>query len=349
MLVPPASNDANLINNLFFVVYVFSFIVFVLVEALLVIAAIRFRRRRADEMPEQIHGHSVAELTWTVVPAVVVAIVFAFSVDTLSRLSAAGPASNPVNHVHAIGDTVAAGRADRAQKVDLVIKVVGRQWLWQYTYPDTNVSFSSISSATGRDDAGSSEGRELVIPAGRTVRLDLTAADVIHAWWVPAFGPMLYVNPGEVSYVWINALPGEYVGQCNVFCGVAHPLMISRVKVLPAADWDEWYRAQVAASSGPAQPGDAKRGFDTFMNGPCIACHLIEGTKAQGTISPRALTRYASAYPTIAQVGTLALNKDNLEKWLKNPPALKPGTAMPNLNLKPQEIADLTEYLLSLK
>ena len=348
MLVPPASQDAQLINNLFSVVYAVSFAVFALVEALLIVAAFRFRRRRSDEMPRQVHGNNVAELTWTVIPAVVVAIVFAFSVDTLSRMSAAGPVSNPVNHVHAIGDTAAAARVDRAQKVDLIIKVVGRQWLWQYTYPDSSVTISSISSASGQDDNGSSEGRELVIPANRSVRLDLTAADVIHAWWIPAFGPMLYVNPGEVSYVWINSAPGDYVGQCNVFCGVAHPLMVSRVKVLPAAEWDEWYRAQVAANSGPAQPGNAERGFESFMNGPCIACHAIDGTKAQGKVAPRTLTRYAT-YPTIAQLDALPLNKENLEKWLKNPPALKPGTAMPNLNLKPQEIADLTEYLLSLK
>lgn len=332
-MVPPATRDAEIISDLFNVIFIFAVIVFVLVEGLLIYSVIKFRRRRADEMPEQIHGNRGLELAWTIVPAIVIALIFGLSVDAMSRMTARGTLSNPVAHVHAINDQEAWQRVERAQPVDLAIEVVGRQWVWQYKYP-------------GGDGVTASE--ELVVPANANIRLDMTAADVIHAWWMPEFGPMIYVNPGEVSHVWFNVPPGEYIGQCNVYCGVAHAQMISRVRALPQAEFDEWYAQQAAAVSVVAGPGDPQAGMEYFMNGPCIACHYIEGTKAQGRVGPRELTRFAT-YPTIAQVDGFTNNAENLTAWLRNPQAIKPGTAMPNLNLKAQDIANLVAYLQTLK
>jgi cytochrome c oxidase subunit 2 len=238
--------------------------------------------------------------------------------------------------VHAINDTTARRRVESAQPVDLVINVTGRQWVWQYQYPG---------------EAGVIVNETLVVPAGKTIRLDMTSADVIHAWWMPNFGPMIYVNPGELSYVWFNVSEdnaGEYIGQCNVYCGAAHANMLSKVRVLPQAEYDAWYAEQAGQNTGTLQAGDPERGMNTFMNGPCTACHSIEGTKAQGKVSPRTLTNFAS-YPTIAQVEGFDNNAENLKSWLKDPQAHKPGTQMPNLNLKPQEIEDLTAYLLTLE
>jgi len=84
------------------------------------------------------------------------------------------------------------------------------------------------------------------------------------------------------------------------------------------------------------------------MNSSCVACHYIEGTKAQGRVAPRELTRFAT-YPTIAQLDGFENNAENLARWLRDPQSVKPGTAMPNLNLKAQEIADLVAYLQTLK
>jgi len=332
-MVPPVTRDAELINDLYNVILIFAIATFVLVEALLIYSVIKFRRRSADEMPQQIHGNRGLELAWTIIPAIVIAVIFGLSVDTMSRMTARGTLSNPVAHVHAINDVEARRRVERAQPVDLVIEVVGRQWIWQYKYP-------------GGDGVTTNE--ELVVPANKNIRLDMTAADVIHAWWMPELGPMIYVNPGELSYVWFNVPPGDYIGQCNVYCGAAHARMISRVKALPQAEYDEWYAKQAAASSAAARPGDPQAGKQTFMNGPCIACHYIEGTKAQGRVAPRELTRFAS-YPTIAELDGFDNNAENLAKWLRDPQAIKPGTAMPNLNLKAQEIADLVAYLQTLK
>jgi cytochrome c oxidase subunit 2 len=338
MLVPPATQDTQTINQLFGIIYIFSAIVFVIVEGLLLTTALKFRRKPGDNtMPIQVHGNTTAELTWTVIPALLIAVIFALSVSTYTSLTANGSSNNLVPHVHAIGDTATQQRVERAQKVDLVIKVTGRQWFWQYTYPDPNVTADSNNDGA------------LILPAGRSVRLDLTSADVIHAWWEPALGTMIYVNPGEISYVWINAPVGEYWGQCNAFCGVAHAKMLSKVKVVPADEWDKWYKTQQDANANkPLQPGDAARGKTLVTTGACVACHTIAGTAMQGKVAPRELT-HLMTYPTIAQVDGFTMSEANLKKWLANPPAVKPGTAMPNLSLKPQEIEDIAAYLVTLK
>lgn len=333
-MVPPVTQDAKLIKDLYDLIFIIAVIVFLLVEGLLIYTAFRFRRRSADEMPEQVHGSRTLELLWTIIPAVIVAVIFGLAVDTMSRMTAAGTLSNPVAHVHAIGDVQARRRVEAAQPVDLVINVAARQWVWQFKYPG---------------DAGVTANETLVVPAGKNIRLDMTSADVIHAWWMPNFGPMIYVNPGEISYVWFNVNQvGEYIGQCNVYCGAAHANMLSKVRVLPPAEYEAWYAEQAGLNTGTVQAGSPERGMNTFMNGPCTACHSIEGTKAQGKVAPRPLTIFAT-YPTIAQVEGFTNNAENLKSWLKDPQAHKPGTTMPNLNLKAQEIEDLAAYLETLK
>lgn len=335
-MVPPVTLDAQLIKDLYDLIFIIAVIVFVLVEGLLIYAAVRFRRRKADEMPAQVHGSRTLELLWTVIPAIVVAGIFWLSMDTMSKMTAAGTIANPVSHVHAINDASARRRVEAAHPVDLVIDVTARQWVWQYKYPG---------------DASVIANETLVVPAGKNIRLDMTSADVIHAWWMPNFGPMIYVNPGEMSYVWFNVpedKAGEYIGQCNVYCGAAHANMLSKVRVLPQAEYDQWYAEQAAAATGTVLAGDPQRGHDFFMTGPCTACHSIAGTPAQGKVAPRPLTDFAS-YPTIAQVEGFANSVDNVKLWLKDPQAHKPGTAMPNLNLTAQQIEDLAAYLESLK
>lgn len=334
-MVPPVSQDAQLIKDLYDLIFIIAAVIFVFVEGLLLYTAIRYRRRRADEMPAQVHDNRTLEILWTVIPAIIIAVIFFLAIDTMSKMTAAGTIGNPVAHVHAINDASARRRVEAAQPVDLVIEVTARQWVWQFKYPgEGNV----LTNET------------LVVPAGKNIRLDMTSADVIHAWWVPFFGPMLYVNPGELSYVWFNvpeAKAGEYIGQCNVYCGVSHANMLAKVRVLPQAEYDKWFAEQAAANSGTVQPGDAQRGHDFFMSGPCVACHTIDGTVAQGKVAPRPLTNFAT-YPTIAQVEGFANNVDDVKKWLKDPQAQKPGTAMPNLSLTAQQIEDLAAYLETL-
>lgn len=335
-MLEPASHDARLIKDLYDVIFYLAVGVFVLVEGLLIYSAAKFRRQSASEMPIQIHGNTNAEIIWTIIPAAIVAVIFFMTLNTMSRMTAVGTVS-PIAHTHAIGDLVAEKRVKEAMPVDLAIEVTGRQWFWIFNYNN------------GELIADTNHPEPLIIPANKNVRLDMSSGDVIHAWYIPRFGPMRYVNPGEKSYVFFNVPPGDYIGQCNVYCGLRHAYMLSRIKALPEEEYKQWYAEQTGAANGPVQAGDPERGKKILTDtGPCKACHLIEGTAAQGKVAPRALTHFQT-YPTIAQAEGFANTPENLAKWLKDPQSIKKGTAMPNNNLKPQEIADLVAYLQTLK
>jgi cytochrome c oxidase subunit 2 len=330
MLVPPASQDAQVINDLFLLLYVLSAAVFLFVEGLIVYSVVKFRRRSANEMPAQVHDNRKIEILYTVLPMVLVGFIFLMAVDTMGRLQASGTIQDPLLHVHGINDPVAQKRVQEAKQVDLVVQVTARQWVWQFKYPEGNFTVNG----------------QLVVPANKNIRLDMVTADVIHSWWVPALGGMIDVNPGEQSNFWFNAPAGDYTGQCTQFCGLAHAQMLATVKVLPPDQYDTWYKQQTAANTDPPAPGDAARGEQVFLNGPCVSCHTIDGTKAQGKVAPRPLTHFAT-YDKIAQVAPNM--PENLAKWLHNPQDVKPGTLMPNLNLKQQDIADLVVFLESRK
>jgi len=236
-MLPPATPDAQLIKNLYDVVFVLAVVTFVLVEVLLLVTAVRFRRKSATDSPVPVHGNNLAELGWTIVPAIVVAIVFWLSIDTAGKLTGHGSSNAPITRIHAIGDKVAERRVNESAAVDLVVEITGRQWFWTYTY-----------KTAGGLVADSNDGKALVLPAGKSIRLDLTSADVIHAWWVPQLGPMLYVNPGERTAIFIkDAQPGEYIGQCNFFCGVRHAYMLNNIKIVPQEEFNAWYKGSVAA------------------------------------------------------------------------------------------------------
>jgi cytochrome c oxidase subunit 2 len=155
---------------------------------------------------------------------------------------------------------------------ELTIKVTGYQWKWQYEYLDQNVSFFSTlsrdSNAARQLDSGAdvyavpdyllSVDNPLVVPVGKKVRLLLTAADVIHAWWVPALGMKKDAIPGFVNELWFNADEvGTYRGQCAELCGRDHGFMPVVVEVKSQADYDAWLKSQQPAAEAPVEAAPA--------------------------------------------------------------------------------------------
>jgi cytochrome c oxidase subunit 2 len=258
MLVPTVTADARAIDSLFYIALFFATIVFIIVEGLILITVVKYKRKSPDEMPYQNHGNIKLELFWTIVPALLVILLFVFSLNTLSQLSGTGTSTNPVNNVHRADDEIAKRRIEEAKRTDLVVEVTGRQWFWQYRHVKDGVRSDSQNN------------QPLVIPEGQVVRLDMKSADVLHAWWIPSFGGMLYLNPGEISYIWIDKAPvGNYVGQCNVYCGNQHAQMLLNVKVLPKAEYDSWVKQKKAEQGGVAhiEGGDVARGAKIYVNG----------------------------------------------------------------------------------
>jgi cytochrome c oxidase subunit 2 len=208
------------------------------------------------------------------------------------------------------------------------VKVVGHQWWWEFQYTDLGVVTAN----------------ELHIPVNRRVNLTLTSIDVIHAFYVPQLAGQLDVVPGHENEMWIQAdNPGTYLGQCTQFCGTSHAFMRFRVMAQQGQDFDAWVANQKAP---PVAPTDATAaGAKTFANGACIGCHTIE-TVSQGKVGPN-LTHFASR--TTLAGATLDRTDADIAKWLRDPPAVKPESKMPNLHLSEQDIANLVQYLDSLK
>jgi len=306
----PAGPNSAAIASLFNVVLVIATVVFVVVEGLILISAFRFRRRAQDASePTQVHGNTKAEIAWTILPALIVVTLFVMALQTQQTL--------------AKPDTTVAPE-------QMTVKVIGHQFWWEYQYPDLG-----ITTAT-----------DLVIPTGKVVNLDLSSVDVIHSFWVPQLNGKTDAFPNHVNYTWIQAnTPGIYYGQCAELCGASHANM--RVVVIAQApeEFDRWVKDQQA---GPVEPSDAlaQQGQQILLAGACIGCHTINGTTANGKTGPN-LTHVGSR--TSIAGGILTNTEGNLRRWLTNPPAVKPGSIMPNLNLTKTEIDALVAYLQSLK
>ncbi len=179
----------------------------VFVTVLLVYVVVRFRRRD-DEIPSQKQYNIPIEVLYTVTPLLIVAVLFFFSVRTEDTVNAT------------------------TKTPDLVVDVVGFQWQWQFTYPDSGIV------VTGTPGGGLPE---LVLPVGRTTRLDLQTADVNHSFWVPRFLNKRDLIPGVDNTIDVTPTEtGSYDGVCAEFCGLDHGRMRFTVTVMDGTDFDAW-------------------------------------------------------------------------------------------------------------
>lgn len=211
----------------------------------------------------------------------------------------------------------------------LRVDVLAHQWWWEFRYPDENLVTAN----------------ELHVPVGRTVELRLESTDVIHSFWVPELAGKVDANPGHpYTLVFTAQKPGTYLGQCSEFCGVGHAWMLIRVIAQTPSDYEAWVQAEKRPAAPPT--GLASEGQRIFMQQPCQNCHTIAGTAASGTAGPD-LTHVGSRQTIGA--GVLANTPANMERWLQNPLAVKPGALMPNFNLTPDELRALAAYMESLR
>ena len=308
--VNPKGSVARQLNNLFWPVFWIAVGVFVLVAGLVLIAVIRFRARSDDEAPRQVHGNTRLEVMWTIIPALLLA----------------GIAIPTVKMVFDI---------NRIPKNLMQVDVIGHRWWWEFDYKDPahpqDVLFRTAN--------------ELHLPAGQKFELNLSSVDVIHNFWVPNLAGKLYAIPGRFNHMVMDAdNPGTYYGQCSEYCGTSHANMRLRVIAQTPAGFASWESGQQA---GPATPesADAVTGAQLFTTKGCTGCHSITGI-SKGTVGPN-LTHFKSRS---VFAGSIFENTDNnLRAWLANPPAEKPGSVMPNLNLSAAEIHGLIAYLDTLK
>jgi cytochrome c oxidase subunit 2 len=305
----PVGPNSAAIASLFNVVLFIATVVFVVVEGLILFSAFRFRRW-AKDASEPTQVHGNTKAE------IAWTILPALIVVTLFVMAL---------QTQQTLDTRPAAAAEQ-----MTVKVIGHQFWWEYQYPDLG-----ITTAT-----------DLVIPTGKVVNLELTSVDVIHSFWVPQLNGKTDAFPNHVNYTWIQAnTPGIYYGQCAELCGASHANMRVVVVAKTPAEFDQWVREQQALASEPSD-ALAQQGQLVFSAGACIGCHTINGTAANGKTGPN-LTHVGSR--TSIAGGMFNNTEGNMRRWLGNPPAAKPGSIMPNLNLTRTEIDALTAYLQSLK
>lgn len=308
----PQGPIAREVSSLYWIFFAMAVVVLVLVDGGLIYAGIKFRER-PGHTARQFHSHNLLEIGWTVIPTMMVL--------AMTFLA--------IGKVNFINDT---------SNAEMVVHVEGRQWAWLYTYPNQPAFLT-------RESKPLQAAQELHIPVNTKVKLELSAPDVIHSFFVPSLGGKKDAVPGRQTALWIQAdKPGVFKGQCSEFCGQGHADMLITIVAHPKAEYAAWARGAVEEWNKLNDPAVAQY-RQVFLAQACAGCHMVRGTTAQGKVGPE-LTAIWSR-PTIA--GVLPMNEANMKRWLQNPPAVKPGTQMPALGLSDQVIDDIVRYLVTLR
>jgi cytochrome c oxidase subunit II len=357
------TTPAHELNDLSMFVLGITGLIYVGVSSLLVYAIVKFRARKGDTTePPQVFGSMQIELSWTIIPILIIVVLF---LTTARVLFSVQDAPKP--------------------KSALDVIVVGHQFWWEFRYPQYNVVTAN----------------ELHLPvsskeAPRPAFMKLTSADVMHSFWVPQLNGKTDLLPNRVNEMWIDPQEtGLFVGQCAQFCGAEHAKMLLRVYVESPEQFKAWIanqqrtqeeltavpggmlghvnetapnegndgfavyaaankvppnspttRGNVTATLGESQEISARMGQYVFEHEACISCHTVAGTIATGRYGPD-LTHLMSR-ETIAS-GTAPNTKENLLGWVGDPNQIKPGCLMPAMHLSDRQNEQITAYLLTLK
>jgi cytochrome c oxidase subunit II len=306
------STPADSIHRLSVFVLIITGLIFLVVFSLLVYAVVRFRHRPSSDHhePPQVYGSNQIELAWTVIPVLIVLVLFFATARVIQSVQDAIPPANAVR-----------------------VTAIGHQFWWEFRYPALGVVTAN----------------ELHVPVSDRGRptptfVTLLSADTDHSFWVPQLAGKTDLIPNRINSIWIDPhSTGMYVGQCAQYCGVQHAKMLLRVYV----DSPDQFNAWVAAQKMPAQTSqDVAVGRRIFESTACVNCHAVTGTIANGRFGPD-LTHLASR-ATIAS-GAATNTHENLKLWIRDPDAIKPGCLMPAMNLSDPDLEALTAYLESLK
>ena len=345
------------VSSLFKLLIILGTIVFVFTEVMLLIALVKFRSKPGQpRQPEQTHGNTKLEILWTVIPAVVLAIIAVPTVQTIFK-------------------TQGEARADA-----LEIEVIGHQWWWEFKYPQYNITTAN----------------EVYLPLGRTVSFTLNTHDVIHSFWIPGLGGKrdLVYNEGSKwlahrhNKIWMtpdSTTEDAFNGFCAEYCGTSHANMRFRAFTVTPENFASWVAHQQQPQANPMAPapatntktatktagrtptqpavpapvqagfvgydrtkmpayawpqtpipasltydttlvGDPVRGAMTVAGGTCTLCHTIAGVPTMvGTTGPN-LTHVGSRL-TIGG-GLFPNDTRHLAAWIKNARVMKPGVFM---------------------
>ena len=232
-LQPAASPIEHTVNWLMQFVLWIMFGVVLLVGLLIGVAVYRFHESR-NKVPSTRTHHALIEVIWTLVPAILLVVIF---VPSLHLIYQEADTKNPY----------------------MTVKVTGHQWYWEYGYNGTQVSYTSYPVPPSQIKPGEikqlSVDHPLVIPVGKKVVFDITSGDVLHSFYIPSLGVQKYAIPGQFWKQWTQiSEPGVYYGECNQICGMNHDNMPIEIVALPMAQFQAWLAKAKAGAAGGDVP-----------------------------------------------------------------------------------------------
>jgi|SRR5580700_2953737 cytochrome c oxidase subunit 2 len=306
------STPAESIRHLSYFVLAITGLIFLVVFILLTYAVVKFRTRVTDagREPAQVYGSTQIELAWTIIPVLIVFVLFLATARV----------------IHAIEDAWKPATA-------VEVTAIGHQFWWEFRYPALGIVTANELHVPVSD------------PAHPTPTfLKLLSADTDHSFWVPQLAGKTDLIPNRVNKTWIDPHEtGIYLGQCAQYCGTQHAKMLLRVSVDKPEEFAAWVQAQKQPAKQDEKEIAGRRVFETTA---CINCHAVGGTNATGRFGPD-LTHLMSRH-TLAS-GAAENTKENLRLWIQNPDAIKPGSLMPAMKLSDDDLDALVRYLQTLR
>jgi len=306
------STPADSIRHLSHFVLGITGLIFLVVFSLLSYAVVKFRNRVADSKrePAQVYGSTQIELAWTIIPILIVVVLFLATARV----------------IHAIQDAPKPAEA-------VEVTAIGHQFWWEFRYRGLGVVTAN----------------ELHVPVSDPSHptptfLKLLSADTDHSFWIPQLAGKTDLIPNRVNETWLDPHEtGLFLGQCAQYCGTQHAKMLLRVYVDSPEDFKVWARGQQQPASEDEKEAAGRRVFERTA---CLNCHAINGTSGTGRFGPD-LTHLMSRN-TIA-AGAALNTHENLRLWIQNPDAIKPGSLMPAMKLSDAELDALVRYLETLQ
>lgn len=270
---PGQSTIAPEVDALFNFILTVSIILFLVVVTGMVYFVWRYRRRGKEELTTGAAHNLKLELVWSIIPTILVIIVFFWGFRIFMKM-----------HI--------------APKDAYEVKVTGQKWFWSFDYAN-----------------GAATVNDLVVPAGKPVRLTMSSKDVIHSFFVPDFRVKMDVLPNRYTVTWFEAPnPGEHNLFCAEYCGTSHSDMIGRVRVLGEREFAEWEEAGEASGEGLSLE---QYGEQLYTAKACNTCHRIDGAAHTG---PSFLGIYGSSHQ-MSDGSTVQIDENYIRESILNPQA----------------------------
>ena len=307
----PHSTPAESIQHLSHFVLGVTGLIFLVVFSLLIYAVVKFRSRagRNQREPAQVYGSTQIELAWTVIPILIVAVLFAATARV----------------IHAIQDAPRpAGTVE--------VTAIGHQFWWEFRYPALGVVTAN----------------ELHVPLSDRTHptptfVKLLSADTDHSFWVPQLAGKTDLIPNHPNETWLDPHEtGLFLGQCAQYCGTQHAKMLLRVYVDSPEDFKAWVHEQQQSANQDEKEAAGRHVFETTS---CVNCHAVGGTNGTGRFGPD--LSHLMSRRTIA-AGAAENTPEKLRLWIQNPDAIKTGSLMPAMKLSDAELNELLSYLETL-